>query len=161
MLEASNDQAMVGSAATALTRNGAALWASGFTEWDYSPLAKLLTERSQRLEPKEIRRFSLNPESPRPGERRSMQLTIGGTLMSEKFISQIIPVVPLGLGGVKDTVSLDFAVGEDGRVFKALPTGGPPQMFDICVTALEQWTYKPTLLNGQPVIVFTKVNFVF
>jgi protein TonB len=81
--------------------------------------------------------------------------------MSQKIVQMVKPSVPANLGGIKGTVSLEVAIGMDGRVIKAVPTGGPTELYAISVGAVEQWVYQPTLINGNPVVVITVVDIKY
>lgn len=161
-LEQASDAALVGGAGFWLSRDGAMLWNKGFQEWDYSPLAKSLLARAQRMEPERLDWFFANPELPKPGESRGVgQVRVGGTVMAEKIVNLVKPAIPPALSGIKGTVSLNIAVGHDGRVVKAVPTGGPRELYDITVHAVEQWLYKPTTISGIPIIVLSAVEIKF
>jgi hypothetical protein len=49
----------------------------------------------------------------------------------------------------------------DGKLGDVCAISGPPQLQDATVDAVRQWTYKPYLLNGQPVEVRTQEHVVF
>jgi len=50
---------------------------------------------------------------------------------------------------------------KDGTVVQLRATGGPPLLVQPALDAVKQWTYKPTLLNGEPVEVETAIDVNF
>lgn len=157
-LQSSSDAAVIGGAGFGLARDGAILWSQKKLDWDYSSLAKNLLQRAQALEPNRLDWFVANPTLPQPGERRAfMTIRVGGKVMESKLTHKILPRVPSGLRGTRGSVALDVAIDGDGKVIRALPQSGPTELYAISVGAVEQWEYKPTTLNGDPVIVITEV----
>ena len=63
---------------------------------------------------------------------------------------------------IQGTVMLLATVGKDGRVEHVQPVSGPPLLVHSALAAVEQWQYRPYLLNREPVVVETQitVNFV-
>jgi hypothetical protein len=161
-LEQAADPQLVGGAGFWLSRDGAMLWIKGYRDWDYSQLAKSLLARARTLEPTRLDWFFANPELPKADEVRGLgQIRVGGAAMSDKIVHLVKPDVPASLAGIKGTVSLNIAVGEDGRVLKAIPTSGPKELYEISVSAVEQWVYKQTTINGTPVVVLSSVDLKF
>jgi len=52
-------------------------------------------------------------------------------------------------------------IGKDGRVSDTRLISGHPLLVAAARDAVNQWVYKPTLLNGEPVEVLTEVNVNF
>ena len=63
---------------------------------------------------------------------------------------------------VQGPVVLIAAIGKDGRVANVRAVSGPPLLQLPAKRAVEQWQYRPYLLNHEPVVVETQitVNFV-
>jgi len=59
-------------------------------------------------------------------------------------------------------VLLQTSIDKTGQVADVSVLSGHPLLNDAAVEAVQQWTYQPVLLNGQPVDVVTTVtvNFV-
>jgi hypothetical protein len=129
------------------------LWSQKKLDWDYSSLAKNLLQRAQALEPNRLDWFVANPAPPQSGEQRAIMTIRVGDMVSQ-LTHKVLPRVPRGARG---SVALDVAIDGDGKVIRALPQSGPTKLYAISVGAVEQWEYMPTLLNGDPVIVITKV----
>ena len=62
---------------------------------------------------------------------------------------------------VTGTVSLAVDIGKDGVVLNVELISGHPLLADAAISAVKQWVYKPTLLNGEPVEVSTMVDINF
>jgi len=79
------------------------------------------------------------------------------------LVSKVEPVYPAAArrNGVQGAVWLDAVIGEDGRVVGVQPISGNPVLMDAAKGAVMQWVYRPTLLNGGPIQVITKVCVPF
>jgi hypothetical protein len=62
---------------------------------------------------------------------------------------------------INSTVILQLIIGKDGSVRCAVPVRGDADLFPRSLEAARQWRFKPLLLNGQPLIVATMMEFVF
>ena len=78
-------------------------------------------------------------------------------------IADIAPVYPAiaRAAGVQGTVLLQATIGLDGRVEDLQVLRSVPLLDQAAVTAVRQWRYTPTLLNGQPVAVVMTVTVGF
>ena len=54
-------------------------------------------------------------------------------------------------------VKLSITIDKTGHVTSAVMTDGEPELADAATNAVKQWTYKPYLVNGQPVEMDTCV----
>ena len=59
---------------------------------------------------------------------------------------------------IQGTVSLQITIDKTGHVANISVTGGPQELVQASIDAVQQWVYKPTLLNGEPVDVITTVD---
>jgi protein TonB len=100
------------------------------------------------------------PQPPRPSERpvRVSEMQLGG------LIHKVVPDYPIIAKqlGVQGAVLLTALVGKHGRVERVQSVSGPPLLVLSAKHAVEQWQYRPYLLNREPVEVQTQitVNFV-
>jgi outer membrane biosynthesis protein TonB len=53
------------------------------------------------------------------------------------------------------------AIGKDGVVNDVAFHSGPRDLAQAAIDVVKAWTYKPTLLNGEPVEVATSVTVNF
>jgi len=91
------------------------------------------------------------------------KIRVGGKVMAESLISKVNPVYPpeAKQAGTEGTVRLAVDIGSDGKVVSVNAQSGPDVLVQAAVEAVKQWTYKPTLLNGEPVGVLTTVDVNF
>ena len=62
---------------------------------------------------------------------------------------------------IQGTVHLAAIIDTEGRVIDLRATSGHPLLAGAAVDAVKHWTYKPTLLNGEPVEVVTEIIVTF
>jgi TonB family protein len=79
------------------------------------------------------------------------------------LVSKVAPVYPAvaKAAGVEGTVSLDAVIGKDGHMKKLQVISGPAILQQPSKDAVEQWVYKPFLLNGNPVEVKTEIHVIY
>jgi protein TonB len=62
---------------------------------------------------------------------------------------------------LEGTVKLHVVVGADGEVQSFRTVSGPEPLAQAAMTAVREWHYRPTLLNGKAVETQEDVTFVF
>jgi len=100
---------------------------------------------------------------PAPAPATPKLLRVGGQVEAAKVISAPPPVYPVlakdaHIGGV---VTLDAIIGVDGHIENLKVLSGPPLLINAAMDAVKQWTYHPTVLNGQPFKVETQIVVTF
>lgn len=102
--------------------------------------------------------ITVTPPHPPSKPPRVSEMQLGG------LIHKVLPEYPIIAKQlrVEGAVVLMATVGKDGRVEHVQPVSGPPLLVRPAMIAVEQWQYRPYLLNHEPVIVQTQitVNFV-
>jgi protein TonB len=75
----------------------------------------------------------------------------------------VIPVYPPLPRAVhlQGTVVLQATISRGGTIENLRVMSGPAMLQQAALDAVEQWHYRPYLLNGQPVEVETTVNVIF
>lgn len=58
-------------------------------------------------------------------------------------------------------VVLDFIIDRNGGVKDLIVVSGDPVLAQAAVEAVQQWKYKPYLLNGEPVEVEATAKIIF
>jgi TonB family protein len=91
------------------------------------------------------------------------QLTVSSEVMSHNLLSKAVPVYPPAAkkAKIQGKVVLDAVIGTDGNVENLRVISGPQELQQSALDAVRQWTYKPYLLNGNPVEVETTVNIIY
>ena len=88
---------------------------------------------------------------------------IGANVAAVNLVNKVTPNYPelAKAAGVQGDVQLRIVIGTDGTVQKATLISGPPLLVQAAIQAVQQWVYKPTKLNGNPVPVLTTVDVNF
>ena len=84
----------------------------------------------------------------------------GGNVQAAKLIHRVNPTYPplAAQAHVAGTVRLHAVIGKDGTVREVDALAGHPLLLQSAMTAVRQWRYSPTRLNGQPVEVDTTID---
>jgi TonB family protein len=87
-------------------------------------------------------------------------IRIGGNVAQANRISWVTPVYPAEAkqNRIQGAVELEIMIDKEGRVSQLTVTSGPTELVQSATDAVQQWVYKPTLLNGEPVAVLTTVT---
>jgi TonB family protein len=90
-------------------------------------------------------------------------IRVGGNVQQVKLTSQPAPVYPplAKQAHISGVVHLYALIGKDGAVTNLQVISGHPLLVQSAMEAVRQWTYQPTLLNGQPVEVVTQIDVNF
>ena len=110
-------------------------------------------------------RTVLPPAPPVSGEKheRPDRIRQGGEVQHASLIRQMKPSYPqlAKTARVQGSVILEAIIDREGRVVNLKVLSGHPLLIPAAVEAVQQWRYRPTLLNGQPVEVLTQVTVNF
>jgi TonB family protein len=90
-------------------------------------------------------------------------LRVGGNVQNAKIVKKVQPLYPEDArqAGISGTVRLHVILAKDGTVKELELVSGHPLLAQAALDAVRQWTYQPTLLNGQPVEVDTTIDVIF
>jgi TonB family protein len=90
-------------------------------------------------------------------------IKIGPRVQASKLEHKVDPIYPpqARADGIQGDVTVQVTIKEDGTVASAEAIDGNPVLAGAAVDAVKQYTYKPTLLNGNPVKVVTTVIVPF
>lgn len=91
------------------------------------------------------------------------RIRVGGNVQDAQVINKVKPPYPpqAKAARIQGVVKLNVLIGRDGTVENVELVSGPPELVQVAMDAVRQWTYKPTLLNGNPVEVATVVDINF
>jgi TonB family protein len=91
------------------------------------------------------------------------RIRVGGNVAPAKLIRQAKPVYPplARQARVSGHVLFDVIINKDGTIQNIQLISGHPVLVPAAMEAVKQWVYQPTLLNGAPVEVVTKVDVNF
>ena len=90
-------------------------------------------------------------------------IRVGGAVQQSKLLSQPAPVYPplAKEARVQGVVRFEAVIGKDGAVQNLRVISGHPILIQAAQEAVKQWTYRPTLLNGNPTEVVTTIDVNF
>jgi periplasmic protein TonB len=105
---------------------------------------------------------SAPPARPEPVETQKRRVRIG-TIEPAMLTHRIDPTYPpiarqLGRGG---RVELHAIIATDGSIQSLEVVSGDPLFYQSALAAVQQWRYRPTILNGQAVEVDTQIVVVY
>jgi TonB family protein len=102
----------------------------------------------------------LAPPAPKPEPRTAPP---GDALQRGALIYHVDPVYPelAREQNVQGTVKLQVTVGETGAVRSVVAVSGPGLLIEAARSAVRQWRYTPSLLDGKPVESQEYVSIVF
>jgi TonB family protein len=105
-------------------------------------------------------------EAYREAERSNRIIThgnavrVGGGIREPRKLKNVAPDYPeiAKQARVQGVVILEATIGPRGNVTSVTVLRGIPLLDDAAITAVKQWVYEPTLLNGVPVPVIMTVT---
>jgi len=160
----SENARLVGELARQYYRAAGPAYSAEILKTDYTVFGDPLLQRARKLNPELFALMFLPAEKlPNPGEAHPITLRVGGNVMREKLVSRVQPDYPEAARSqrIQGTVSLQVAVGLQGEIVAVGVTDGPVELQDAAERAVRQWRYKPTLLNGKPVYVVSRIDVNF
>jgi len=94
------------------------------------------------------------------GRPSSGPLRVGGNVQAARIINSLQPVYPKEARkkGIAGIVRLRVLLAKDGTVGEIEVLSGHPLLQQAALDAVRQWTYHPTLLNGEPVEIDTTID---
>jgi peptidyl-prolyl cis-trans isomerase A (cyclophilin A) len=110
------------------------------------------------------------PPPPPPGaanapapEAAPRRISISAETAVGMLISKTQPVYPIDAkqARVSGTVVLRAVIGTDGIIKDLRVVSGPDLLRQAALDAVQQWRYRPYLLNDDPVEVRTTINIIF
>jgi len=106
------------------------------------------------------------PPPPAPGATPATpeRIRVSANVQEQNLIYKADPVYPplAAQARIQGTVRFTAIIGKDGTIQNVQLVSGHPLLVAAAKEAVQQYRYKPTLLNGMPVEVITTidVNFV-
>jgi TonB family protein len=90
-------------------------------------------------------------------------IRVGGNIQAVNLVSKVTPAYPAlaKQARVQGTVRLEATIGKDGTVQDLQVMSGHPLLAQAALDAVKNWVYRPTLLNGDPVVVKTTIDVNF
>ena len=103
------------------------------------------------------------PPPPPAADGTPQRIRVGGNVQQDLLISKVTPVYPplAKQARIQGTVRMSAIIGKDGKVLNLTVVSGHPLLVPAAMESVQQWVYRPTLLNGQPVEVITQIDVNF
>jgi periplasmic protein TonB len=98
-----------------------------------------------------------------PVQAKPPKRPVISNLSEAMILTKIIPEYPsiAKLAGVQGDVKLHAVIAKDGTIQSLTVTSGPDMLREAALKAVQQWRYRPYILNGQPVEVETVITVSF
>jgi TonB family protein len=103
------------------------------------------------------------PPPPPPPPPPDGAVRVGSEIKTPTKIKDVRPVYPLEAldARIQGVVVIEATIDRDGRVSDARVLRSIPQLDEAAMTAVRQWEFAPTMLNGAPVPVIMTVTVNF
>jgi protein TonB len=106
------------------------------------------------------------PPPPPPVAKKDptpQRIKVGGNVQGAMVLHKTSPVYPqlAKSARVSGVVHLAAIISKDGTIQELHSLGGPALLIQAAMDAVKTWTYRPTMLNGEPVQVETTIDVNF
>jgi protein TonB len=103
------------------------------------------------------------PASLAESHQRAGPIRVGGDVQMAKLLRKVIPVYPplARSARIAGVVHLLGTIAKDGSIQNLQLVSGHPLLARAAIEAVQQWVYKPTSLNGNPVEVIAPIEVDF
>jgi TonB family protein len=106
-----------------------------------------------------------NPSSPPapPPATGIQRIRVGAAVQQSNLLHQVDPVYPplARQARIQGVVRFNVVIAQDGHIGNITLINGHPLLVPAAQEAVKQWTYRPTLLNDDPVEVATVIDVNF
>jgi protein TonB len=98
-----------------------------------------------------------------PGVKLDGPKRIKSQLEEGQLVNRVEPTYPpiCKISGIQGQVKLHAIIGRDGRIQSLSAVSGHPLLVRAALEAVEQWRYRPYVLNGEAVEVETLITVNF
>jgi len=99
------------------------------------------------------------PPPPAPGSA----VRVGKNIAAANLITRVPPVYPAKAkeAQIQGVVDLEANINKEGQVVSLTVLTGHELLTQAAIDAVQQWVYRPVLLNGQPVDIVTVISVNF
>ena len=101
--------------------------------------------------------------APPPPKEAPQRIQRGGNVQAALLVNKVQPVYPplARQTRISGTVRLHAIISKAGTIQELSVISGHPLLVRAALDAVQQWRYRPTLLNGEPVEVDTTIDVIF
>jgi protein TonB len=102
-------------------------------------------------------------QPPEPAPPTPQRIEVSTEVQQGKLLVAIPPEYPplARQARIQGTVRLEAVVATDGTLSQLNVLDGHPLLISAAIEAVTKWRYRPTLLNGTPVEVHTRIDVTF
>jgi TonB family protein len=100
---------------------------------------------------------------PEPPRQSQGPIRVSAGVQSARLVRKLIPEYPplAKAARISGVVHLIGIIARDGTIRNLQLVSGHPLLAHAAMEAVEQWVYRPTLLNGEPVEVIAPIDVYF
>lgn len=108
-------------------------------------------------------RLAVDSGADSQASQKAAPLTVAPAKMAAQVLSKVTPVYPpeAKKARIQGKVVLNAVIGKAGHVENLKVVSGPNELQQSALDAVRQWTYKPFLLNGEPIEVKTSISVIY
>jgi protein TonB len=90
-------------------------------------------------------------------------LHVNAGVQAARLVQRVEPVYPFLAKSIhrEGRVELQAIIATDGRIKSLKVVSGDPMFVQSAQSAVQEWRYQPTLLNGEPVEIDTYITVVY
>lgn len=160
-LMATNDASLLMAGLATVGIGGKSLAKAGHLPAGYAEFCDALLTKAKQIQPAIT--TSCDPAGALPEYARDnspLRIRVGGNVQAANLIKKVQPAYPPGARSrfIQGTVEFTAIIGKDGKIANLTLASGPLALYESARDAVRQWVYKPTLLNGNPVEVITRLD---
>lgn len=113
--------------------------------------------------PRDANRTGASENSASSGTDVPKRIKVGAGVTTGMLIRKIQPVYPPEAkhNRIQGSVVMRAIIGKNGRIKDLTPISGPKELVPASIGAVQQWQYRPYMLNGEPVEVDTQITVNF
>ena len=104
------------------------------------------------------------PATPNPSTVRPLPIRVGGDVAAPVLVTQTRPVYPATsrASGIEGNVLISATIDKTGSVVNPkVVSRVDAELVAAALEAVQQWRYKPAMLNGQPVEIVSVITVSF
>jgi TonB family protein len=122
-----------------------------------------LSNNATAMTATQVPHYNAAAKDPRAGDDQSADqkvIRVKGTAAYANLIKKVQPLYPVSAkqAHIQGQVQLDVKISKEGVPYDLQVVSAPSDdLAQSAVEAVQQWRYRPTLLNGEPVAVVTLV----
>jgi protein TonB len=107
--------------------------------------------------------FGSQANHPEVRQATNGPVRVSAPVVAGLLIRKVTPTYPpiAVTTGLEGTVVLQATISRTGLIENLRVMSGPMMLQQAALNAVQQWQYRPYLLNGEPVAVETTINVIF